>query len=93
MTNIANELQSYKNPSLLRREPLRLKINRILKIKSVKDRLRCGTPRTVRIERLRKAAKSLIHLRCSKSKKSVYFIINHKSVHFLGSILYLYLRF
>ncbi|CAF1385316.1 unnamed protein product [Rotaria sordida] len=46
-SNIADEIQSYENPPSLRRDALRRKINRILQRGTMKDRSRCGAPRTV----------------------------------------------
>ncbi|CAF1445648.1 unnamed protein product, partial [Rotaria sordida] len=53
--DIADEIQSYENPLSLHHDALRRKISRILQRGTIKDRSRCGAPRTVRIEQLKKA--------------------------------------
>ncbi|CAF1042510.1 unnamed protein product [Rotaria sordida] len=55
--DIADEIQSYENPLSLHHDALRRKISRILQRGTIKDRSRCGAPRTVRIEQLKKAVK------------------------------------
>ena len=52
--NIDDKLQSYENPPPLCRNSLKRKINRILQRGIIKDRSRCGAPRTVRTEQFKK---------------------------------------
>ena len=70
-SDIADEVQSYENPPPLRRDALRRKINRILQRGTTKDKPRCGAPRTVRTEQMKKTVKRLIHLARGQSQRKV----------------------
>ena len=71
--NIADELRSYENPSLLSRDTLRRKINWILQREPVKDRLKCDSPRTVQTEQFKKTVKRIIHLKNGQNQRKMVF--------------------
>ncbi|CAF3138914.1 unnamed protein product [Rotaria sp. Silwood2] len=78
--DIADEVQSYENPPRLRRDALRRKINRILRRGTIKDKPRCGTPRTVRTKQLKKTVKRLLHLTRGQSQRKVVSYLKRNNI-------------
>lgn len=78
--NIADEMQSYEKPPPLHRDALRRKINRILQRGTIKNRSRCGAPRTVRTEQLKKTIKRLLHLKKGQSQRKVVFELQRHNI-------------
>ncbi|CAF3045222.1 unnamed protein product [Rotaria sp. Silwood2] len=78
--DIADEVQSYENPPRLRRDALRRKINRILRRGTIKDKPRCGAPRTVRTKQLKKTVKRLLHLTRGQSQRKVVSYLKRNNI-------------
>jgi hypothetical protein len=78
--DIANEVQSYENPRRLRRDVLRIKINRILQRGTMKDKTRCGAPRTVRTKQSKKTVKRLLHLTRGQSQRKVVSYLKRNNI-------------
>ncbi|CAF1326947.1 unnamed protein product [Didymodactylos carnosus] len=78
--NIADEIQTYENPPSLHRGALRRKINWILQRGRIENRSRCGAPRTVRTEQLKKTVKRLLHLKKGQSQRKVVFELQRHKV-------------
>ena len=80
VANIADEVKSYEKPPSLHRHALRRKINRILERGTIKDKSRCGAPRTVRTEELKKEVKRLIYLKKGQSQRKVVFELQRNNI-------------
>ncbi|CAF0915595.1 unnamed protein product [Didymodactylos carnosus] len=56
------------------------KINRILQRRTIKNRSRCGAPRTVRTEQSKKKVKQLLHLKKRQSQRKVVFGLQRHNI-------------